>query len=201
MNYRQPIAILLAGWCSLAPVTAQEAAVSVEKPDAPFIVRPYLPITCPRVNLKDQLTGKLNSSRNLYLTLQDAIALAIENSLDLEVDRYGPLAADWQLERAEAGGPLKGVTSGNLVVNQATSGQGVVGSQISAGLANNNNNGTNSEVTRPSPRSVPSALTWTRSTNATAFSHIMSPSPIRHKAKPSRWWIRTRCSTPWCSKA
>ena len=110
--------------------------------------------------------------------MQDAIALAIENNLDLEVDRYGPLAADWQLERAEAGGPLKGVTSGNSVVNQATSGQGVVGSQISAGLASNNNGGSNSGgnaiVSQIGPIS-PNLDAVVQ--NTTAFSHITTPQP------------------------
>ena len=55
MNYRQPIAILLA-WCFVTvPITAQEAAVSVEKPDVPFIVRPYLPTHVPPVNLQTGL--------------------------------------------------------------------------------------------------------------------------------------------------
>ena len=63
--------------------------------------------------------------------------MAIENNLDLEVDRYGPVSAEWYLERVQAGGPLRGVTAGNTVANQAISGQGVVGSQVSAGLATN----------------------------------------------------------------
>src|SRR5271163_425733 len=174
MNYQKPIAILLSGCCGLSQLTAQETTVSVEKPNAPFIVRPYLPTDVPPVNLRDSnRLHNLIRAGKLYLTLQDAIALAIENNLDLEVDRYGPLAADWQLERAEAGGPLKGVTSGNSVVNQATSGQGVVGSQISAGLANNNNSGTNSGgnaiVSQIGPISpnLDAVLQ-----NASAFSHI-----------------------------
>src|SRR5260370_35316510 len=80
----------------------------------------------------------------LYLTVQDAIALAIENNLDLEVDRYGPIGAEWQVELQQAGGPLRGVTTGNTLVNQATSGQGIAGSQQSAGLTGGgNNNGGN----------------------------------------------------------
>jgi outer membrane protein len=179
MNYRRPIAVLLAWCCGLAPLTAQEAAVSVEKPEAPFIVRPYLPTHVPPVNLKDSnRLGRLIRAGKLYLTLQDAIALAIENNLDLEVDRYGPLAADWQLQRAEAGGPLKGVTSGNSVVNQAVNGQGVVGSQISANLATNSGNGGNSGgnaiVSQIGPIS-PNLDAVVQ--NATAFSHITTPQP------------------------
>jgi outer membrane protein TolC len=41
---------------------------------------------------------------NLYLSLQDAIALALENNIDLEIQRYGPQVADNYLLRARAGG-------------------------------------------------------------------------------------------------
>ncbi len=49
---------------------------------------------------------------NLYLSAQDVIALAIENSIDIEVQRYGPLLAKEVLRRAEAGGALRGVGLG-----------------------------------------------------------------------------------------
>ena len=71
---------------------------------------------------------------HLYLTAEDAIALAIENNLDLEVDRYGPQIADWQLQRANAGGPLRGVPSASAQVSSVNSGVGVAGSAASAGL-------------------------------------------------------------------
>jgi outer membrane protein len=41
---------------------------------------------------------------NLYLSLADTIALALENNLDLELQRYGPQVADTNLSRALAGG-------------------------------------------------------------------------------------------------
>src|SRR5271155_1793483 len=118
---------LLASHCSAQ--TPQE----VEKPHGPLLVRSYLPTSVPPVNLhnSDHLHSLIRAGR-LYLTVQDAIALAIENNLDLEVDRYGPLGAEWALQRNQGGGPLRGVTSGNTLVNQATSGQGVVGSELSA---------------------------------------------------------------------
>ncbi|MCP5120440.1 MAG: hypothetical protein GY953_57335, partial [bacterium] len=46
---------------------------------------------------------------NLYLSLQDCIALALENNLDVEVSRYGPQLADADVLRAKAGGLLRGV--------------------------------------------------------------------------------------------
>ena len=45
----------------------------------------------------------------LYLSLQDAIALALENNLDIELERYGPRMADTDLWRAQAGSLLRGV--------------------------------------------------------------------------------------------
>jgi outer membrane protein TolC len=155
---------------------AQEGPLVVEKPSGPFVLRPYKQATVPpiRMNNSDRLHGLIRAGK-LYLTLQDAIALAIENNLDLEVDRYGPLNAEWALERAQAGGPLRGVTSGNSLVNQATSGQGVVGSQITAGLATNNNgngNGGTALVTQIGPVTQNLDAVFQ---NATAWSHTTNP--------------------------
>src|SRR5271154_3291856 len=126
------------------------------RPQASIFIRPYEGATVPPVQLK-------NSSRiyslirggKLYLTVQDALAIAIENNLDLELDRYGPVSAEWYLERSQAGGPLRGVTAGNSIANQATSGQGVAGSQASAGLSSNGGGGggggTNAVVSQIGP--------------------------------------------------
>ena len=70
----------------------------------------------------------------LYLTVQDALALAIENNLDLEIDRYGPLLAQSALERQKAGGTLRGVPSAAAQVASVDSGLGVNGSIAAAGL-------------------------------------------------------------------
>jgi outer membrane protein TolC len=45
----------------------------------------------------------------LYLTLQDAIALALENNLDIELERYTPQIAETEVLRAEAGDLLRGI--------------------------------------------------------------------------------------------
>jgi outer membrane protein TolC len=49
---------------------------------------------------------------NIYLSLQDAIALALENNLDIQYQRYTPMSSEASLLRAEAGGPLRGVPTG-----------------------------------------------------------------------------------------
>ena len=47
---------------------------------------------------------------NIYLALSDAIALAIENNLDIELQRYGQQIADFELKRAKGGGLLRGLS-------------------------------------------------------------------------------------------
>jgi outer membrane protein TolC len=52
-------------------------------------------------------SGRLDSlvrGGNLYLSLQDAIALALENNLDIAIQRYAPRLADAALLGAKAGG-------------------------------------------------------------------------------------------------
>ncbi len=59
-----------------------------------------------------RLRGLIQSGK-LYLTAQDAIALALENNIDIESDRYNALIANWNYTRQQAGGPLPGVPSGS----------------------------------------------------------------------------------------
>jgi outer membrane protein len=55
-----------------------------------------------------RLQGLIHDGK-LYLTLQDAIALAIENNLDVETERYNLVAARTDLVRAAGGGSLRGI--------------------------------------------------------------------------------------------
>ncbi len=88
---------------------------------------------------------------NLYLSLQDAIALALENNLDIAIQRYGPFLATEDLRRTMAGqilrqdialpispGPVSvspiGV-SGNA--SGVAAGGGIVGSAVLVGFGPN----------------------------------------------------------------
>jgi outer membrane protein len=136
---------LVAGWLTFAaPLGAQQPFV--ERPNSSIVWRPYKRPTIPPVVLEN--TGRIRSlirAGHLYLTLQDAIALAIENNLDLEVDRYGPLRAEWAVERSQAGGPLKGSTSNPGSSSITISGQGVRGAELASGLLSNNGGGNNNQ--------------------------------------------------------
>ncbi len=57
-------------------------------------------------------SGRLDSlirAGNLYLSVDDVIALALENNLDIAIQRYGPYLQREVLRRAEGGAPLRQV--------------------------------------------------------------------------------------------
>src|SRR5688572_26942483 len=70
----------------------------------------YTPRVVAPINLGNspRLESLLRAGR-LYLSLQDAVALALENNLDIELQRYGPRLAEADLLRAQAGGVVRGV--------------------------------------------------------------------------------------------
>jgi len=57
----------------------------------------------PSMANSDRLDALLRAG-NLYLSLADTIALALENNLDIQLQRYGPQIADNNLLHAQAGG-------------------------------------------------------------------------------------------------
>ena len=115
---------------------------AVERPNVIGPIRSYMAPTIPPVRLTNSSRlYTLIRSGNLYLSLEDAIALAIENNLNLEIDRYGPLLSESALERTKAGGPLRGVPTGTSIISSVDSGLGVNGSTQAAGLSIGNGGG------------------------------------------------------------
>lgn len=175
---RQSVAVVLCYTSSLPFAWAQAVSIEPVKPAAPAIVRPYRAPEVPPVRLAN--SGRLRDlirAGSLYLTVQDAIALALENNIDIEVARYNPVISTWQLERAQAGGALPGVPSGASQAGSVASGQGVAGSQAAAGVstagggagANRAGNATVSQV-GPVTQNLDPSLQET-----TAFSHTSVP--------------------------
>jgi len=125
---RKRIVLLCAFLLAATGANAQNA-VRID-PVAPgklhWMTAPYRARYVPRVNLNN--TSRLDSlvrSGNLYLSAQDVVALAIENNIDVEVQRYGPLLAREVLRRAKAGGALRSVGIGVAPGPQSVSLQGV----------------------------------------------------------------------------
>ena len=68
----------------------------------------------------------------LYLSLNDAIALALENNLDIAIARYNLNIADTDILRARAGAQTLGVNTG-VVQNTPGGGVGGLGGQVGSG--------------------------------------------------------------------
>ncbi|MCX6633634.1 MAG: TolC family protein [Acidobacteria bacterium] len=86
------------------------------------ITRPYRAKAIPPAEFSNSArVDALMRAGRLYLSLQDAIALALENNLDIELQRYGPRIAQTDLERAEAGGALRGASTATQTASESTS--------------------------------------------------------------------------------
>ena len=180
MRPRKDVAPLIACVCAAAVCFAQDQQVTIEKPHLPIPFRSYAPptVSASRPGNSRRLHDLLRAGK-LYLTVQDALALAIENNLNLEIDRYGPLLAQSALERQKAGGPLRGVPSASAQVASVDAGVGVNGSVQSAGLSNggSGSNGGNAggaaiqQVGAVTPNLDPVLQ------NTTTFEHLTQPQP------------------------
>jgi outer membrane protein TolC len=165
--------------CVAATLRAQAPVVS--KPVAPIWWRPYVPSTISPARMgNSQRIHSLMRAGKLYLTLQDAIALAVENDLNLEVARNGPMNAIWALERAQAGGAPRGVSSASTQIGGADSGLGVLGTAASAGIsaggAGVGGNGGSGGVTTSQIGTTAQVLDPFFQSQ-TSFSHITYPQP------------------------
>ena len=80
-------------------------------------IAPYTPtfVPLPRLTNSTQLDGLMRDGK-MYLSLSDAIALALENNFDIAIARINLDIADTDLLRARAGSTLRGVSTG-LVTN------------------------------------------------------------------------------------
>jgi outer membrane protein TolC len=125
---KQSAALFLVCALAAGPAGAQETAVRVDpaagKGVIGWLTNPYRQRYVPPINLAN--SSRLDSlirAGNLYLSAQDVVALALENNLDIEVQRYAPLLAREVLRRAQGGGllrnPGQGVAAGPVSVSLA----------------------------------------------------------------------------------
>jgi len=141
--------LLLASGLVAGSVSAQTSVrIDPAKSKLGWLTRPYQQRYIPPINLANSSRfDSLIRSGNLYVSAQDVIALALENSIDIEVQRYGPLLQRELLRRAEGGGLLRNVgqsvapgpTSVSLSgvsvnTNGAPSGGGVSGVSAGGGI-------------------------------------------------------------------
>lgn len=75
-----------------------------------WLTRPYEARIVPPVDMSNSpRLESLVQAGNLYLSAQDVVDLVIENNIDLEIQRYGPLMTKEVLLRAKGGGLLRSV--------------------------------------------------------------------------------------------
>jgi outer membrane protein TolC len=97
-------------------------------PLAPYTARHVAPPNLANTPRVDQLLrdGKI------YISMNDAVALALENNLDIAIARYNLNIADTDVWRAKAGSSILGVNSG-VVQNTPGGGVGGLGTQVGSG--------------------------------------------------------------------
>lgn len=113
-RYRSPIASVCVALLLSGSLIAQNA-VQVEPPQGKlgWVTRPYQrPEIAPVDLTNSSRIEKLIQAGNLYLNGQDVIALALENNLDIQIQRYGPVLTRQVSKRAQAGGILRNVGVG-----------------------------------------------------------------------------------------
>lgn len=108
--------------------------VNYAKPVAQFPnpIAPYVPRQVPAPDLSNspRIDGLLHDGK-LYLSLNDAIALALENNLDIAIARYNLNIADTDVLRSRAGASILGVNAG-VVLNTPGGGVGGIGANSGA---------------------------------------------------------------------
>jgi outer membrane protein len=94
----------------------------------PNPVAPYSPTTAPAANfMNSPRLETLMRDGKIYLSLSDAILLALENNYDIAIQRFNLNIADTDILRARAGGTLLGVSSGLVTGTLGSSGTTVTG--------------------------------------------------------------------------
>src|SRR5579859_5883197 len=138
-----------------APQAAQPEAVhlqdySVPQRAFPNFLKPYSPRTLAQTSFGNspRIDGLMKDGK-IYLSIDDAVALALENNLDLDIARYNLNIAAADLLRAKSGASILGVNTG-IVQNTpgggieglgGTVGSGTGGTTVAAGGAGTGTNG------------------------------------------------------------
>src|SRR5579863_5135686 len=101
---------------SSAGAFAQSSEVAIEAPKPPPVIGPLLrpfhlekrAVPPARLANSPRLESLVRGG-NLYLSVQDVIALVLENNLDIAVQRFGPFLAREALRRTQGGGAIRSV--------------------------------------------------------------------------------------------
>lgn len=121
-----------------APQPEQPQAIHLKdysqpRPAFPRVLQPYTPQELPQPTLSNSpRIDSLMRDGKIYLSIDDAVALALENNLDLDIARYNLNIAEADLLRAKSGASILGVNTG-IVQNTPGGGVGGLGGTVGSG--------------------------------------------------------------------
>jgi outer membrane protein len=131
----------------------------------------YSGATVPGIQLGNtSRLDQLMRGGNIYLSMQDAIALALENNIDVELQRYGRPISEANLLRANAGGILRGSTPSVLNGPSSATGNTPSGSNFSG-------TSTGAQGTGPTSTSISTASVSSGQGGASSISFSGTPLP------------------------
>lgn len=149
--FRRTLAVVLAGaltamsWAQTAAQPAQTVpespkpqgfvATDYSKPNSHFPnpIAPYRPHTVPPPDLNNTpRIEQLMQNGKLMLSMNDAVALAMENNLDIAIQRYNLNIAETDILRTKAGASTLGVNSG-IVAGTPGGGTGGLSGTVGSG--------------------------------------------------------------------
>src|SRR5450432_390079 len=99
------------------PVSLGVSKYSYRHAPRPFpnLLNPYRQVSIPEFGVSNSpRIDQLIHDGKLEITLQDAVELALENSLDIAVARYNPWFADTDILATEAGGQAQGISGAEI---------------------------------------------------------------------------------------
>ena len=122
-GYTQPVAATDAGTPAVQPLRSSPTGL-----DTRYYFGPFRRAKVPQLfaGNGDRLRSLVRDGK-LYLSEKDAIALAIENNLDVEIERYNLVLSDTDRRRAAGGGNLRGI---DFTIQEPPNGVGGPGSPL-----------------------------------------------------------------------
>ncbi len=106
---------------------------SIPRAAFPHVLQPYQPeaVAQPILSNSSRIDTLMRDGK-IYLSINDAVALALENNLDIDIARYNLNIADADLLRAKSGASILGVNTG-IVQNTPGGGVGGLGGTVGSG--------------------------------------------------------------------
>ena len=161
LSPRSPFRVCYLAWLLAWPASAQPSNIAILPPrprPLGFLTRAYQQRAVPAVNLSSSgRLGGLIRSGSLYLSARDVVALALENNIDIEIQRYGPLMARQDIDRARVGGALRAPSTAIAPGPQSVSlaGINVSGTSLATGAGVGSGGGITGQIGALVPQTDP----------------------------------------------